>query len=363
MNYQDIPFFIWAKDKKISESIGKVLDRKSNTYIHSGNPDELYQYLEYAEFFTCYVYHFEEKSNKILEELVETTKKKSPLSPILLFSFKKVTDSFYRHAIRSGISDILICDEMEDYIELKRNLLQILNQKWKAYTHFESEKKKILQATIVTAHHEINQPLTVIMNSVGMLSMEIEKLKLKVPSAEKFFKLIIKGVNRIQDILVRLKRIENPQLKEYTKGVPMINLDKINEKEDTKTIFVEKRKKKNILIIDHNVDIHKQIESVINEEDYQVLFCTSGTEAIRIIKEMKYKIDIVLLNVEISSIEIGELMFQLRIHTINTPIILLSKSGETSRVHKFLRDGANSYLPIPFNAKQLRTAVTKKSLF
>jgi CheY-like chemotaxis protein len=362
MNYQDIPFFIWAKDSEHSTSIGKILGRRYNTHISYGDPAPLYEYLDNTEFFTCYVFHFEEKTPDSLEDLIHTTQKKCPLSPIVLFSFKKVSDSWYRNSIRSGISDILVYNEMDDHISLRKSLLQVLNQKWKAYRHFETEKKKILQATVVTAHHEINQPLTVIMNSVGMLNMEIEKLRLKVPSSEKFFKLVIKAVNRIQDILVRLKKIENPQLKEYTKGVPMINLDEINEEEDTQTIFIEKKKKKTVLIIDHNIDIHKQIAQVIQEEDYNALFCTNGTDAIRIIKEMKYRIDIVLLNVEISSVEIGELMFQLRIHTINTPIILLSKSGETARVHKFIREGANSYLPIPFNAKQLRTAVAKKSI-
>jgi len=143
MNYQDIPFFIWAKDSKLSNSIGKILGRKSNTHISYGDPAPLYEYLDNTEFFTCYVFHFEEKSHGYLEDLINATQKKCPLSPIILFSFKKVSDSWYRNSIRSGISDILICNEMEDHINLRKDLLQVLNQKWKAYRHFESEKKKI----------------------------------------------------------------------------------------------------------------------------------------------------------------------------------------------------------------------------
>ena len=363
MDYQDIPFVIWAKNQKTGHSIGKILGRKQNTHIKCEDPNYLYDYLEYAEYFACYVFHIEENNVTDLEELIVATQKKCPMCPIILFSFQKITDVYYRSSIRSGISDILISNGVDDHIELRKDLLRVLNFKWKAYRYFESEKKKILQATVVTAHHEINQPLTVIMNSIGMLNLEIEKLSLKIPTTEKFFKLITKAISKIQDILVRLKRIENPQLKEYTRGVPMIKLEEIDEEEDTKSILIEKNPEKNILVIDNNVDTHKLVKSIIKEEEYNVLFSSNGTEAIRQIKSMQNKIDIVLINVDLSSIEIGELLFQIRINTIEIPVILLSKCGETNRVQKFIKEGANSFLPIPFNVKQLRTAIEKNPIF
>ena len=361
MDYQEIPFVIWATNQKTGHSISKILGRKHNTHIKCEDPDYLYDYLEYAEYFTCYIFHMEDNAQSLLEELIAATQKKCPLCPIILFSFKKIDDSYYRTSIRAGISDILVCNGMDDHIDVRKDLLQVLNYKWKAYRHFESEKKKILQATVVTAHHEINQPLTVIMNSIGMLNLEVEKLSLKIPSTEKFFKLITKAINKIQDILVRLKKIENPQLKEYTRGVPMIKLDERNGEEDTKTILMDKKAERNILVIDNNIDMQKEFEKIIKEEEYNAVFCVNGTEAIRKIKNMHNKIDFVLMNVELSSIEINELLFQLRMYTMGTPIILLSKSGETDRVQKYIKEGANSFLPIPFNTKQLRSALEKKS--
>jgi len=103
--------------------------------------------------------------------------------------------------------------------------LKTLNQKWKTYRFFEKERKKIFDATVVTAYHEINQPLTVILNSIGLFKMEIKNNEISAEKIQKFLNFLMKSTDRIQEILEQFKQIENPELKEYSKGVPMVILN------------------------------------------------------------------------------------------------------------------------------------------
>lgn len=223
MNYQEIPFLICTHTQEVGQSISQILGRKSNTQIKVLKEQSVHDFFYDVNFFSCIIIHMVSDLSTI-ENIVKTTLKKNPLTVVIVFSFLEVPPEIYQNLIRGGVSDILIPDEDEDE-DMRDKLLKTLNHKWRAYRYLEREKKKIFQATVVTTYHEINQPLTVISNALGLLKMEFKANKLNLEQLEKFIKFIKKGTDRIQEVLDQLKKIESPEYKDYTKGVPMITLD------------------------------------------------------------------------------------------------------------------------------------------
>ena len=109
-------------------------------------------------------------------------------------------------------------------------LIQTLNHRWKIFRYLERERKKIYQATVVTAYHELNQPLTVIMNALDLFRLELKTGQLVEEKIKKNLGFILKSVKKIQEILDKMKKVEQPTLKAYTKTVPMISLNPEKER-------------------------------------------------------------------------------------------------------------------------------------
>ena len=78
-----------------------------------------------------------------------------------------------------GATDIFYLSGDKDNSELLTELLSLLNLKWRTLRHSLKQKTKIFQATVVTINHEINQPLTVIMNAIGLLKVELKDIMSK----------------------------------------------------------------------------------------------------------------------------------------------------------------------------------------
>jgi hypothetical protein len=224
MNYQDIPFLIWAEDQKIGEAIKAVLGRKANTTVESGPIEVLAAFVQKSSGFNCVVLH---ASNNMthLNDLIDLAVKKCPVTPVIAFSFNEISLAQYQNLIRLGAADVLVYTESVDQVALLEGLLRILNQRWYLYRCFEREKKRMYDATVVTAYHEINQALTVLINAVGLFKMEIEHESVDIVKLDKISDFLLKGTNRIQEILLKLKRVKEPVLKEYTPGVAMVCLE------------------------------------------------------------------------------------------------------------------------------------------
>jgi len=223
MNYQDIPFLIWSDDKKVGETIKTILGRKSNTVVESGPMEVVASYLSKSQVFHCLVFHMGNGKNQ-LDDLIEVSTKKGPASAIIIFSFKTVSLPEYQNLIRSGAADVLVYDESIEQVTLLEGLLRTLNLRWYLYRCMEREKKKMYEATVVTAYHEMNQALTVMINAIGLFKLEVEHESVDLPKLEKIADFILKGIQRIQEILEKLKKIKDPVLKEYTPGVAMVCL-------------------------------------------------------------------------------------------------------------------------------------------
>lgn len=224
MFYQDIPFLIVSKDVATGERIATILGRKSNTRIECYDPEVIYNFHEKINYFTCNVFHYS-GPDPILEEIIINLLRKRPVSPIFLISNEKPDIELYQKFIQMGITDILVYNVNVKKEEVFNALIQSLNQRWKIFRYLERERKKIYHATVVTAYHELNQPLTVIMNALDLFKIEIKTGQLSEEKIKKNLGFIFKSVQKIQEILEKMKKVEQPTLKAYTKTVPMISLN------------------------------------------------------------------------------------------------------------------------------------------
>jgi len=114
-------------------------------------------------------------------------------------------------------------------IKLKSNIQNLIKSndelKKAQESIIELEKKNTALAMGVTANHEINQPLTVLSLSVGMLDYLI-KDEHKPQKWEDIIGKMRKSVNIIQNILKKFTEWEKMEFKKYYKDTHMIVFDK-----------------------------------------------------------------------------------------------------------------------------------------
>jgi signal transduction histidine kinase len=232
MYYQDIPFLVVAKDIATSEQIASILKRKSNTYTECYDPDQIFKIQDTIHYFACNIFHYTGEDD-LLHDIVLTSLKKHPVSPVFLFSFDNIPGEIYRKYIQMGVADILIHSATNPEAAFEA-MIRTMNHRWKIFRYLERERTKIYHATVVTAYHEINQPLTVIMNSIDMFRIELKQNILDGERVRKNLTYILKSVRRIQELLEKMKKVEQPKLKAYTEKVPMIalhsELDAVSDK-------------------------------------------------------------------------------------------------------------------------------------
>ncbi|MBL1212627.1 MAG: response regulator [Ignavibacteriae bacterium] len=95
----------------------------------------------------------------------------------------------------------------------------------------ELEKVKTFNATVVTANHEIKQPLTLINLSTAAIRRELNKDEGAKDFLIKRVEFIEKATHDIIDILEKLSAIKKPIFIDYLNNLKMINLQSEDEKE------------------------------------------------------------------------------------------------------------------------------------
>ncbi len=119
-----------------------------------------------------------------------------------------------------------------DYIKKPFNRVELIARINSALRFSESqkmmvdlEKVKIYSATIVTANHEIKQPLTLINLSTTALRREVSKEVISKEGIEKRIGFIEGATKEIIDVLEKLTSIKKPQITDYVNNMMMVDLD------------------------------------------------------------------------------------------------------------------------------------------
>jgi DNA-binding NtrC family response regulator len=358
MNYQDIPFFIWSKEQTESQKIARIFGRQLNTHVESGEQKQIHDFIKNVNYFICYIFHLQEHLEDLLG-IIKECNETGPLSPVILFSDHTVAFDTYQNAIRHGVEDILVFTKETNQIELRDLLLKILNRKWKAYRHVEKVTKSVYDATIVTANHELNQPLTVIMNAMTMIKMEIKRLGTDAKSLDKYNEMIVKSLGKIQDILTKFKNVNDPKLKKYTDGVPMLHLQ---EQSKEKQNLMTGMDRNYILVVESNEKTQENLSKSIRTAGYHTMFVSSGYEAIRLTRTMIHKLSAIMININISRVEIDEIKFELKLQNKIIPIIFHSAVEKENRIREVTESGLYKFLLLPFSKNELDQAIRQSNI-
>lgn len=104
---------------------------------------------------------------------------------------------------------------------------------------------------------------------------------------------------------------------------------------------------KTILIVEDDSSIHKILEEILINENYNILNAYSGTEALMLIE--KNNIDLILLDLMIPGLSGEELISKIN----HLPIIVISAKINTEDKVSCLLSGANDYITKPFDKSEL----------
>src|SRR4051812_20424651 len=113
-----------------------------------------------------------------------------------------------------------------------------------------------------------------------------------------------------------------------------------------------------ILMVDDDPSLVKIISFLLKDEGYDVVTAGTGPEALQILGQQW--VDMVILDIMLPRIDGFEICRRVR-ETNRVPIIMVSARGSTEDRVRGLLDGADDYLPKPFEPAELLARV--KALF
>ncbi len=356
MKYHNIPFYIASESIKKSKEIGRVLSRQKNTQFGSFEIPDIYSYLKKSNSFTCFVLELTTRK-EILDNIVRSVNQKNPNFPIILISSKDLSLDEYRHFIKLGASDILVVNDNSQDNEILSEVINVLNLKWRSYLYTIKEKEKIFHASVVTANHEINQPLTVMLNAIGLLKAELKQQAEQDSKVNSHLNFLSKSTMRIQTILETLKKVKKLNLKEYTPGVWMINLNS-DQPQEIKINRIKINNKNTVLVVNKNLEDKIVIENELKKMGLEIVNASDLKEAEVIIDKMIHKIQAVLLSANLPANELESTLFELNNRNGTIPIILIRNADTSPESLKLMDSTAFQIINKPINSKALQDAIT-----
>ena len=114
------------------------------------------------------------------------------------------------------------------------------------------------------------------------------------------------------------------------------------------------KRKNTILVVDKEPQTFKLLHIVLDSQDYEVIECLTGKQAISLCASIKP--DIVLIDLEMPDIQGEDIIFAIREWT-QTPIIILSANKTNEDIINGLNMGADDYVIKPFNTDVLRARI------
>lgn len=117
--------------------------------------------------------------------------------------------------------------------------------------------------------------------------------------------------------------------------------------------------RKTILIIDDEEMIRDIAHDMLSHLGYNIILAANGEEAIKIFKEQKHSIDLVLVDLIMPKMNGFVCLQKLKEIDKKTPVIVASGITELSKKKSVLEMGAYDYLEKPYSIKTLQEICTK----
>lgn len=205
--------------------------------------------------------------------------------PVIFISHITDTDVIARGLEAGGIDYVY---KPIDPNELLARIKIVFKMKEDAMNTIRDAKKKFIKATNATVHHEINQPLSVI-----LLSAELLESRLANSLNEKernYIQRVKNSVGKIKDILYRFSLLADkdtePEVIDLSDNSKMLKLPQ--------TVFKTK-----VLVLDDIDEIREAITDTLNNEGIEVLTASNLAEAERLIAQNGEHINTIYCDVRV----------------------------------------------------------------
>jgi len=115
--------------------------------------------------------------------------------------------------------------------------------------------------------------------------------------------------------------------------------------------------KQTILVVEDEVHLHEALKLNLELEGYEVSSAFDGPNALNQIQHAHF--DLIILDVMLPGMDGYTIIESVRLHHINTPILILSAKNTSANRVQGLKLGADDYLTKPFNLEELILRVSK----
>lgn len=146
--------------------------------------------------------------------------------PIILVTAKTEAEGT-KEGLQAGAFDYI--RKPVNKVELLARINSALKLRESYKLLLELEKVNTFAATVVTANHEIKQPLTLINLSTAAIKREVSKDEISREAILKKIGFIETAIKDINAVLEKFKAIKNPNFSPYVNNIKMVDLDSSNE--------------------------------------------------------------------------------------------------------------------------------------
>lgn len=117
------------------------------------------------------------------------------------------------------------------------------------------------------------------------------------------------------------------------------------------------KKNKNILVVDDEASMRKNIKDILTLEGYTVYEAENGISGIEIVKNQK--MDLVLLDFNMPLMDGFEALSEIKKINSDLPVIILTAFGTNERVIEAMKNGAYDYMEKPFELAEFLIIVER----
>ena len=227
----------------------------------------------------------------------------------------------------------------------------------------EAKKAEMYLATVVTANHEINQPLTSILCSTSLLEGLVEGDKLK--SAEKFdtyIKIISSAAKDIAGTLEKLRSVKTPSVKTYVDKVQMVDIDATKESptgDRDADEFALTEPDKKLVLIDEEHDITDLLQDYFKGYGYDVKVFDDYADVKAMYTDDCDSLCTVVIDIKEPDKKGLKLFYELLELNSNLNIILTSAYSLKGDIFEAIKAGAKAFLPKPYDSEDLRFLIER----
>jgi len=208
-------------------------------------------------------------------------------------------------------------------------------------------KMNIIRASVITMHHELNQPLSVILLSTEMLE---KKLKDKIGEKEiKLIKRIKRSLSKIDEILSRFSMVNQQEIEliQYTDDMQMLKLPTV-------------KTNKQILIVDDDEDVVETIDEVLTDEGLETIKAETIKEAVEIVETNSQNLEMIFCDIHIKESSGSEVFHLVRKKYPDIKFIFITGYSIPAEVRQLIREFKIPLLKKPFRRRSILSFIKKK---